>query len=423
MKNLKRLPDEPEIELRRHCVALYQTGKSPTEIQRLLNRSRPWVYKWLNRYKSNIPNWYLDQSKAPRTKPQKIDRTLEGKIVLIRQELVRRDKPETRYAYHGAVAIHQKLDELGYDNKPHISTINRVLKRNGLIADKPAVSKSNKSKIFYPDIMAKYPGHVYELDLVTPRYITNYGRIVSVNRVDIYSGLANLNQYDSKGAEAIIEFIISDWKINPKPIYLKLDNEASFRGSVYHKKSFGKLTRFCLNFGVQLIFIPFNEPWRNSYVESFNSRFNEMLWLSTNFNDLEHLRRESIQFRDQHNQYQVYKKANFGNQKNHNYKLIRFPKDFEFSTQYELPITKGQLHFIRWVNEKGVINILNEKIPLGINVCCEYVWCTIDTNRQSLSVYYKATYESPRELIRELDYKLRETAIEPIPVREFCKKV
>jgi len=104
---------------------------------------------------------------------------------------------------------------------------------------------------------------------------------VSVNRIDVYTNQANLEQYESKGAESIISFVIADWKAFGIPRYLQLDNEAAFRGSLYHPRTFGKFSRFCLNFGVEIVFIPFNEPWRNAHIESFNSRFDDLLWQST----------------------------------------------------------------------------------------------------------------------------------------------
>ena len=374
---------------------MHQEGKNPTEIRRLLQRTRDWVYKWVKRFKSNDPQWYLDESKEPKTKSNKIDSKLEAVIIKTRQQLVKRDTPQTRYAFHGAVAIHQKLDEMGYKDKPHLSTIHRVLQRNDLVEHKEHVTDPTKPKIYYPDIRAKYPGHIYELDLVTPRYITGYGRVVSVNRVDIYSSQANLNQYASKGVDSIIEFIVDDWKNYAKPRYLKLDNEASFRGSLIHTRTFGKLSRFCLNFGVEIIFIPFNEPWRNPYIESFNSRFNERLWLFQKFTDLNHLKRESQQFRDQHSHYQNYKKEHFSKQNLHGYTITKFPENFVFDLSTELPITPGQLHFIRWVDEKGYINVLNENFYVNKNLSSEYVWSTIHTKDQILTIYYQAAEQAP----------------------------
>lgn len=342
-------------------------------------------------------------------------------IVNIRQQLVKRDTPQTRYAFHGAVAIHQRLDEMGYEEKPHLSTIQRVLQRNHLIEYKERIVDPNKPKIYYPDLRAEYPGHIYEFDLVTPRYITGYGRIVSVNRVDIYTSQANLNQYSSKGADSIIEFIVEDWKDYAKPQYLKLDNEASFRGSLMHHRTFGKLTRFCLNFGIEIIFIPFNEPWRNPFIESFNSRFNERLWLFQKFTDLNHLKQESRQFCNQHNHYQIYRKEHFSKQNLHGYTITKFPENFVFDSSTALPITKGRLHFIRLVDDKGYINILNEPIYVNKNLCCEYVWPTINTADQTLRIYYQAMEKMPRELVKILDYKLREPVKERIPVKHFCQ--
>ncbi len=130
---------------------------------------------------------------------------------------------------------------------------------------------------YYPTIKAKHPGHVHQLDLVTPKYIKGYGSIVSVNRIDVYTNQANLEQYTDKGAESIISFLINDWKDFGLPKFLQLDNEAFFRGSLYHIKTFGKLSRFCLNFGIEIVFIPFKEPWRNGYIENFNKHFNDLL--------------------------------------------------------------------------------------------------------------------------------------------------
>jgi hypothetical protein len=256
--------------------------------------------------------------------------------------------------------------------------------------------------------------------LVTPRYITGYGKIVSVNRIDVYSAKANLNQYQSKGADSVIRFIIEDWSAYGIPHYLHLDNEAAFRGSLYHPKTFGKLTRFCLNFGVELIFIPFNEPWRNAYIESFNSRFNERLWLFQKFRDLEHLRDEAKQFRDKHNNFQAYKKEHFSKQYLHGYTTRYFPKGFKFDLSTELPITKGKFHFVRLVNEKGYINVFNEDFYINKDFSFEYVWTTIFTKEQSLKVYYQATKNSKRDLIKTVDYKLREPVKNRIPVKEFC---
>ena len=107
-------------------------GKTITEIQRVLNRSRVLVYKWQKRAKTGDPEWFLDISIAAHNQPCKIDKELENAIVKSRVKLSKRDTPQTQYAFCGAIVIHQDLDSLGYQNKPALSTINRK-RKTGLL--------------------------------------------------------------------------------------------------------------------------------------------------------------------------------------------------------------------------------------------------------------------------------------------------
>ena len=394
--------------------------KTVTEIQKTLNRSRVWIYKWLKRAKSGKPEWFFDVSRAPHNQPCKIDKELEQAIVNSRIKLSKRDTPQTQYAFCGAIAIHQELDSLGFRIKPALSTINRVLKRNDLIAQQGKDAKKRSSKQYYPEIKARHPGHLHQLDLVTPRYIKGFGAVISVNRIDVYTSQANLEQYRSKGADSIISFIIKDWKTFGRPRYLQLDNEASFRGSLYHPRTFGKLSRFCLNFGVELVFIPFNEPWRNAHIESFNSRFDKMLWQPEIFKDLYHMRTESKKFRVKHNNYQEYRKNNFKNQKPKSYATRYLSESFTFDPRFDLPITRGRLHFVRLVNEDGNISILNENFYVDKNLSFQYVWVILSTKDLNLKIWYQATADAPKELIKTQAYTLREPVKNRIPMSKFC---
>jgi hypothetical protein len=201
---------------------------------------------------------------------------------------------------------------------------------------------------------------------------------------------------------------------------LQLDNEAAFRGSLYHSRTFGKLSRFCLNFGVELVFIPFNEPWRNAHIESFNSRFDKMLWQPITFNDLEHMRIESKKFRDKHNNYQEYRKNNFKKQKPISYKTRYLPKSFTFDPTFDLPITRGLLHFVRMVDDAGNISILNENFYVDKDLSFQYVWAIISTKDLNLRIWYQATKDAPKELIKTESYTLRESVKNRIPVSKFC---
>ena len=55
-----------EIELRQQAIALHLQGWNKSQIARRLQRSRPWVNRWISRYKSEAPMTSLqNHSRAP----------------------------------------------------------------------------------------------------------------------------------------------------------------------------------------------------------------------------------------------------------------------------------------------------------------------------------------------------------------------
>jgi hypothetical protein len=402
---------------------LHQQGKAITEIQDILQRTRPWIYKWIKRWKTGSAEWFCNESTEPKTKHTKISSTLENEIIHSRSKLTKRETPATKYAFCGAIAIHHDLDKKGYNEKPSVSTINRVLKRNNLTVTGNRDHENNSPKRYYPTVIARYPGFIHQMDLITPLYISGYGKVVSVNRIDVYGGHANLEQYDSKNTESILDFLINDWKAFGIPKYLQVDNEAAFKGGLCHPRTFGKMVRFCLNFGVQLIFIPFKEPWRNGHIESFNGRFQDLVWNRFRFHNLEHFRTESKKFMKQHNEYQAYKKEEFGNQYLYSYSKTYLPEHFQYDCTTHLPITTGEIHFIRFVRENGKVSIFNEDFCVDSKYSFEYVWAVLNTRDQCLSFFYKPTKDAPKELIQRCNYLLKEPVKNRIPIYNFIGKV
>lgn len=145
-----------------------------------------------------------------------------------------------------------------------------------------------------------------------------------------------------------------------------------------------------------------------------------MLWQPEAFKDLEHMRAESKKFRDKHNNYQDYRKSNFKNQKPKSYGTKYLPEPFSFDPTADLPITRGRLHFVRLVDEDGNISILNENFHVDKNLSFQYVWAIISTKDLNLKIWYQATVDAPKELIKTEVYTLREPVRNRIPMSKFC---
>jgi len=116
-----------EQEVRKKAIERYTKGESPKSICTDLERSRYWLFKWLKRYKTGDADWYKDKSKAPKSRPTAINQIDEQRIVETRRWL-----ESQKFAQVGASAIKWELHKSGFDF-PSDRTINRVLKREGLI--------------------------------------------------------------------------------------------------------------------------------------------------------------------------------------------------------------------------------------------------------------------------------------------------
>ena len=116
-----------EQKLRKIAIERYLKGESPKSIYTDLKRSKNWFFKWLKRYQSGDPEWFKDKSKAPINRPTKLNEIEKERIINVRSHL-----ESQRFAQTGASAIKWELTKSGYAF-PSDSTINRVLKREGMI--------------------------------------------------------------------------------------------------------------------------------------------------------------------------------------------------------------------------------------------------------------------------------------------------
>jgi len=119
-----------EQELRKKAIKRYLQGETPKSIYSDQGRSKDWFFKWLRRYKSGDSNWYKDQSRAPIRRPTSLNEIDKQRIISVRQRL-----ESQKFAQTGVSAIKWELSKSGY-GFPSDSTINRVLRREGLIKKK-----------------------------------------------------------------------------------------------------------------------------------------------------------------------------------------------------------------------------------------------------------------------------------------------
>jgi putative transposase len=363
-----------EQQIRTEAVARFLRGESVGSICRCLKRSRRWLSKWRRRYDPANPGWAASRSRTPKHAVNRIDVATERMVCEVRKRLL-----GTRYSQRGVLAIQWQLEQLGLRPVPPVWTINRILKRNGLVS-KPVYTPRGTP---YPTPDAVGPGDVQQLDVVGPRHLTGGGRFYGIHVIDVCSNAVALAVAAVQNSAAIAQAIVAAWQRLGVPRMLQVDNGLAFRGSNRYPRSFGLVLRLSLYLGVEVVFIPEGEPWRNGVVERFNDVYDKLFFRPTRFADVADLGRELLIFEQFHNRSHHYAKLAGQTPGDVHGREARnlLPPDFDTTA---LSWRDGRVSFIRLTDRHGTVRISGERFAVDSGLVHEYIKGTVDTGRQTL---------------------------------------
>jgi len=277
------------------AVKRYLQGEAISGIAKALNRSRPWVYKWIERYQASRAetDWYAAQARAPHSNPRQLVREVVEAVRLARLHLYNQG------LFCGAQAVSWELAELGVSPLPSLRTINRILSREGLTQRRTGRYEAKGKK--YPQLAAPRANQVHQTDYVGPCYLRGPVRFYSLNSVDLGTGRCAVTPVLSKAGQATVDALWSHWCRLGLPEQQQVDNEAVFYGSRRYPRGMGILIRLCLAYGVEPWFIPPAEPWRNGVIEKFNHHYRQGFLRRAEVKDGNQLRLASLLFEQKHN--------------------------------------------------------------------------------------------------------------------------
>ena len=395
-----------EESQRIEAITRYFAGEKPVTVYTELSKSRKWFYKWLSRFKTGKKGWFKDLSRKPKHTLNRTNGEIEQAVVKIRTAFMEGTGDEYKYRCIGAESIQFHMETLGYKplEIPSLSTIKRIIKRNKLRVNKPERYKRVRSKGRYTIIRPKSIDEMHQMDFVGPRHIKGYGSINSLHLKDVVGRQVAGNQYNEKSMDNVMDFLLDYWKQHSIPKYLQVDNGMCFVGDYKHPKSFSRFVRLALYVGIEIVFIAPSKPWMNGTIEEFNKGFKKRFWEKERFRDLEDIRRKSPTYFKKENEFNAWKLRD-KNLKAINPKRM-LPKEFTVEVN-RLPLVTGKIHFIRVVDSQGRISVLNEYFNAGKEYIGEYVWATIETRKQTLTVYYKDENLTVRE-IKKFSYEIPE---------------
>lgn len=281
-----------ELDRRKEAMRLYHYQHlAKAEICRRLNCSRPWLDRWLKRYDpDDVDNSLSNRSTAPQQARSPWSTAVRQQVLAMRR--ARSDRIQWPYALIGAAAIHYELLALKNPEVPPVRTIHRWLVAAGLVEREPAAPSKRESKPI-PLPQASAVNDVQQFDLKGPVYLRGSGHkyYLPVLR-DCYSRRCAIGVLNSKQAQGIANFLVANWAWMGLPQYLQLDNALELRGSNRYPRSFGRVVRVALDLGIEVVFNPPGEPWRNGGVEWHNGFLNQRL-RSVECTDLAALEKEA----------------------------------------------------------------------------------------------------------------------------------
>jgi transposase InsO family protein len=139
-------------------TAVVVEGRSPSEVARSYGVARSWVYKLVDRYRSDGDAAFTPRSRRPRTRPDATPASTVDLIVELRRRLT-------------AEGLDAGPDTIGWHLEHHHqvtvsrATIYRTLRRRGLIEPAPA----KKPKASYIRFAAEQPNETWQADITHHR--------------------------------------------------------------------------------------------------------------------------------------------------------------------------------------------------------------------------------------------------------------
>jgi len=378
-----------EIELRKQAIVLHLQGWKKSEIARKLQRSRSWVDRWINRYCPETPTVSLqDHSRAPKHIGWAFPERIKRMVNQIRMERERGQRAKYQYALVSAQAIHYELRELHVSPLPSPRTIHRWLKQTNRIPERRSQKPPNST---YPLLPCQAVNEVQELDFKGPFYLQDHSH-------KYY--LVALRALANKGMDAILDFLVSAWQKMGCPRYLKMDNCLDFRGSNRHPRALSRLMRVCLDLGIQPVFIPLREPWRNGVVENLNGLLDRFLFRTRTFETEKQLskavQRMETTINTTHRLPALQGKTP---QEFAAHAKLRYPPAYYDWQTRDLRLLKGNVTFLRLVRKSGRITLTaKDKFLIGKKYKWQYVMAVVNVAKKRLHVSWQGKH------IKSFDY-------------------
>jgi len=193
-------------------------GRSVAELAAAHGVHRSWIYKLLARYREGGYEALEPRSRAPRHSPKRTPEEAVRAIVSLREQLLSQGHDG------GAETIAYHLVQQGIDRVPSVSTIWRILRREGLVVPQP--QKRPRSSLIRFE--AELPNEMWQAD-ITHWPLAGGGHAEVLNMIDDHSRLFLASRaFTTVKAADVVDAFGMAIDLHGAPASLLCDNGAVF---------------------------------------------------------------------------------------------------------------------------------------------------------------------------------------------------
>lgn len=399
---------------RKLAIMQLKQGKKVDEVANMLNRHPNWVRKWQKRFSEQGWAGLLEQSRRPKTMPQKLSAEVKQAVCQARWELEAEAALGTGLKYIGGRAVKTKLKEKEVTPLPSVASIERILGEAGLTNKR---GKSDHSPIRYPHLEVQEPNQLYQVDIV-PHFLQGGERIACFNALDVVSRYPIGQAYARRRSQEAATFLIYLWQEMGIPQYTQVDNEGCFSGGTTHSYVLGKVVRLALEVGTELLFSPVYHPQSNGFVERFHQEYDRHVWEETYLPDIEAVNKQADHFFGLYRQRQGHRRlgAQTPASLQAAYPATKLSPTFQLAAS-KRPLREGRIHFMRRVSLAGKVSVLNVDWIVPDPDPATGVWVTIDFQlaQTTLSIWDKAPDAPERRCLVTYPFPLKEPVQPRLP--------
>jgi putative transposase len=389
-----------EIGYRRQAFKLFAKGKSVAQVLTHLPRSRTWGYKWKQRFEAERWEAWDSRSKAPRTSAHQYKDSTVKLVVRLRQHLERSSVGLVCAREIRREVLRRRL----LRRVPSLPTINRWLKQAGLI--RPASAPAAQPYYPQPHLPAEVVLHACDW---TARYLAGGEKPYVIHTIDVRTHALGQTINTDKTTAALCHHILEAFTELGLPDLLQIDNDGAFTGLGQSRRGVGRFVRLLLYLGVEPIFLPPGEPQRNGLVEGIHHLWAQSFFDKNHFASVAHLNRKSPKFLAWYEHYEPPRLGGLSvKAARRGVPRRRLTQRERHAIPDELPLTAGRLHFIRRVDERGQIRLLNESWKVSKRLVGEYVWATVILKAQRLQISYRKSERAKAKLLKQFAYPIAE---------------